>query len=104
MRLAMLAASVAVLAWGWGAFPANVQASEWGFEVLLCAASSNSSWRSVSACHAPMSRLISAMNDWGFKWPTCPEAGTGRPGYERFAACPAGLPRDKQGEIPRQSG
>jgi hypothetical protein len=37
-----------------------------------------------------MERLIAAMSDWDFSWPTCPEAGTGKPGYERYAACPAG--------------
>jgi hypothetical protein len=70
--------------------PEEVAASEWGCEVLLCASSSNPSWRGVPACHPPMNRLISAMYDWGFSWPTCPEAGTGRPGYERYAECPDG--------------
>lgn len=65
-------------------------ASEWGCEVLLCASSSNPSWRGVPACHPPMNRLISAMKRPGFSWPTCPEAGTGRPGYEQFEGCPAG--------------
>lgn len=65
-------------------------ASEWGCEVLLCASSSNPSWRGVPACHPPMNRLISAMGKWGFSWPTCPEAGTGKPGYEAYEQCPAG--------------
>ena len=26
----------------------------------------------------------------GFSWPTCPEAGTNRPGYERYDECPEG--------------
>lgn len=64
--------------------------SEWGCQVLLCASSSNPSWRSFSACHPPMTRLISAMKKPGFDWPTCPEAGTGSPGFERYEACPAG--------------
>lgn len=64
--------------------------SEWGCEVLLCASSSNPSWRDVPACHPPMSRLISAMSHVGFQWPTCPEASTGKPGYERYEECPAG--------------
>nr|WP_281722389.1 hypothetical protein [Nitrosomonas nitrosa] len=68
----------------------DVQASQWGCEVLLCASSSNPSWRGVPACHPPMYRLISAMRSWSFSWPTCPEAGTGRPGYEAFGDCPAG--------------
>ncbi|RWG15723.1 MAG: hypothetical protein EOQ55_22110 [Mesorhizobium sp.] len=77
--LASLAASVV-----------GTQASEWGCEVLLCASSSNPSWHGVPACHPPMDRLISAMSGWGFSWPTCPEAGAGSPGYEKYADCPAG--------------
>jgi len=65
-------------------------ASEWGCEILLCASSSNPSWRGVPACHPPMNRLISAMKRPSFSWPTCPEAGTGRPGYEQFEECPVG--------------
>lgn len=65
-------------------------ASEWGCTVLLCASSSNPAWRGIPACHPPMYRLISAMKGWGFSWPTCPEAGTGRPGYEAYKDCPAG--------------
>lgn len=68
----------------------RVKASEWGCEVLLCASSSNPSWRDIPACHPPMYRLISAMRGWGFSWPTCPEAGTGKPGYERYSECPTG--------------
>lgn len=37
-----------------------------------------------------MTRLISAMSKPDFKWPTCPEAGAGAPGYERYEDCPAG--------------
>jgi hypothetical protein len=37
-----------------------------------------------------MQRLISAMGNWGFSWPTCPEAGTGKPGYEAYDECPSG--------------
>ncbi|MCO5073820.1 MAG: hypothetical protein M9944_21715 [Rhizobiaceae bacterium] len=68
----------------------RAEASEWGCEVLLCASSSDPSWRGVPACHPPMYRLISAMGSWGFSWPTCPEAGTGKPGYEAYDECPAG--------------
>lgn len=66
------------------------KASEWGCEVLLCAASSHPSWRGVDTCHPPMERLISAMKKPGFSWPTCPEGGAGKPGYEKYAECPAG--------------
>lgn len=65
-------------------------ASEWGCEVLLCAASSAPSWRGVAACHPPMQKLMSAMKKPHFSWPTCPEGGSGAPGYERFAECPGG--------------
>lgn len=68
----------------------SVEASEWGCEVLLCAASDNPSWHGVEACHPPMERLISAMELPRFSWPTCPEGGAGKPGYERYASCPAG--------------
>ncbi len=68
----------------------RAQASEWGCEVLLCASSSNPSWHGVAACHAPMNRLVSAMRSPGFSWPTCPEAGTGRPGHEPYDECPDG--------------
>ncbi len=68
----------------------RAHASEWGCEVLLCASSSNPSWHGVAACHAPMNRLISAMRSPGFSWPTCPEAGTGRPGHEPYDECPDG--------------
>ncbi|WP_244482111.1 hypothetical protein [Rhizobium sp. Root1204] len=70
------------------AFPAT--ASEWGCEVLLCAASSNPSWRGVAYCHPPMKRLITEMKKPDCDWPTCPAAGTGSPGFERYAACPKG--------------
>jgi hypothetical protein len=79
----VIAATVALLA-----VPAS--ASQWGCKVLLCASSSNPTWRGVAACHPPMERLIDAMKRPGFSWPTCPEAGTGKPGYQRYAPCPAG--------------
>jgi hypothetical protein len=65
-------------------------ADEWGCEVLLCAASSTPSWHGVPECHPPMDRLISEMKKPGFSWPTCPEGGADKPGYEAFAECPAG--------------
>jgi hypothetical protein len=67
-----------------------VNASEWGCEVLLCAASDNPSWQGVQSCHPPMERLVSAMKRLGFSWPTCPEGGAGKPGYHKYDACPAG--------------
>ena len=73
-----------------GAFATSAAGSEWGCEVLLCASSSNPSWRGVPACFPPMNRLMSAMKNPGFKWPVCPEAGTGAPGFEQYAECPEG--------------
>jgi hypothetical protein len=71
-------------------FSLAARSSEWGCEVLLCAASSNPSWHGVETCHAPMEKLISAMKKPGFSWPICPEGGAGEPGYEKYADCPAG--------------
>jgi hypothetical protein len=68
----------------------NALASEWGCEVLLCSASSDPNWHGVSECHPPMEKLISAMKGPGFSWPTCPEGGAGKPGYEAYADCPTG--------------
>ncbi|WP_117196066.1 hypothetical protein [Rhizobium terrae] len=65
-------------------------ADEWGCTVLLCAASTNPSWHGVPECRPPMQKLISAMRRPGFSWPTCPEGGAGKPGYEKFAECPVG--------------
>lgn len=74
----------------------SVEASERGCEVVLCAASDNPSWHGVKACHPPMKPLISAMERPGFSWPTCPEGGAGKPGYERYANCPAGWTQTHQ--------
>ena len=88
-RMISIATVLSASVWFFSA-PDRVEASEWGCEVLLCASSSNPSWRGVPACHPPMHRLISAIGKWGFSWPTCPEARTGRPGHERYGECPAG--------------
>jgi hypothetical protein len=71
-------------------FSHAARSSEWGCEVLLCAASSNPSWHGVETCHAPMEKLISAMKKPGFSWPICPEGGAGEPGYEKYGQCPTG--------------
>jgi hypothetical protein len=91
MRRANLTAIVTVLSFaGCLLLAERAQSGEWGCEVLLCASSSDPSWHGVPACHPPMYRLISAMGGWSFSWPTCPEAGTGKPGYEAYEDCPAG--------------
>lgn len=87
-----------------GVYSGSALASEWGCEVLLCASSSNPSWRGVPACHPPMNRLISAVKRPGFSWPTCPEAGTGRPGYEQFEDCPDGWAEADNPNSDRHSG
>lgn len=82
----------------------NADASEWGCEVLLCAASSNPSWHSIASCRPPMERLISAMKRPGFSWPTCPEGGAGRPGFELYADCPSGWTPTQGEDIGSRSG
>lgn len=64
--------------------------ASWGCQVLLCAASSAPSWQGVPYCVPPMTKLISAMSVPGFTWPSCSEAGTSAPGYEKYEACPEG--------------
>lgn len=88
VRLSSIATILSVATWALSANPSK--AGEWGCEVLLCASSSDPSWRGVPACHPPMNRLISAMGKWGFSWPACPEVGTGKPGYEAHDDCPDG--------------
>jgi hypothetical protein len=89
-RVWQFSIALIVSAVAWGSPADHAEASEWGCEVLLCASSTNPAWRGVPACYPPMHRLISAMKSWGFSWPTCPEAGTGKPGYEAYEECPAG--------------
>lgn len=91
MSLAKVTSAVTILsAMAWFLLANRAKASEWGCEVLLCASSSNPAWPGMPACHPPINRLISAMGSWGFSWPTCPEAGIGKPGYEAYEECPSG--------------
>lgn len=73
------------------AMPAKAQDASWGCQVLLCAASSNPSWHGVPYCVPPMTRLIAAMKLPGFSWPICPEGKAGKPGFEKYGDCPAGM-------------
>lgn len=83
-------AAAVTLATAYALLPvSSAQASEFGCTVLLCAASQNPSWHGVPSCVPPMTKLISMLNH-GASWPTCPEGGTGKPGYEEYAACPTG--------------
>lgn len=81
----------------------SAQEAPWGCEVLLCAASSAPSWQGVPYCVPPMTKLIAAMKLPGFKWPTCPGAGTGAPGFDPYDECPSGyLPTVIQNEDMRK--
>jgi hypothetical protein len=73
--------------------PASAKAEDasWGCQILLCAASQSPSWHGVPYCVPPMKRLISAMAKPGFSWPICHEAKAGKPGYEPYEECPAGM-------------
>ena len=88
MRSLLTAFGLLIAAIAMSSHPAK--ASEWGCEILLCASSADPSWHGVAECHRPMERLIKAMRHPGFSWPTCPEAGTAGPGYERYGDCPQG--------------
>lgn len=83
------AAGIAALAMS----PATVKAqdAEWGCQILLCAASQSPSWHGVPYCVPPMKKLISAMAKPGFSWPICHEAKAGKPGFEPYEECPAGM-------------
>lgn len=68
----------------------QAQASDWGCRVLLCA-SNPAGWQTIATCRPPMEKLIRCLSKTNpCSWPTCPEAGTGGPGYEPYAACPTG--------------
>lgn len=77
--------------------------ASWGCQVLLCAASENPSWQSVSYCIPPMKKLIAAMAKPRFSWPICREAETGAPGYERYEDCPEGYTPTRSDNGQRQS-
>lgn len=69
----------------------QAKASEWGCEVLLCAASSNPSWQGIPFCQPPMTKLIACLSATNpCSWPQCTQAGTGNPGYQPYENCPAG--------------
>jgi hypothetical protein len=84
--------------------PKIASGSEWGCEVLLCAASSNPSWQGIAECRPPMEKLISAMKMPGFSWPTCPEGESGKPDFEAYEDCPAGWSATRPSVIDDRSG
>ena len=67
--------------------PSESRASEWGCQVLLCL---SGDWQGTPSCHPPIYRLIAAMDNPGFHWPTCPQANSSRARYEPYENCPAG--------------
>ncbi|MCD2174953.1 hypothetical protein [Rhizobium sp. C4] len=85
----VVAISIAALSLGKG--QAEAAGSDWGCEVLLCAASENPSWHGVPYCFPPMRKLIAAMATPFFSWPICVGAGTGAPGHEPYDDCPSGF-------------
>lgn len=69
----------------------NAKASEWGCEVLLCAASNNPSWQQIPFCQPPMTKLIACLSATNpCSWPQCTQAGTGAPGHDPYEQCPTG--------------
>lgn len=86
------AAIILPFAIGAGLYSASAKADDapWGCQIILCAASQSPSWHGVPYCVPPMRKLITAMAEPGFSWPICPNAGTGKPGFERYDDCPDG--------------
>jgi len=67
--------------------PSESRASEWGCQVLLCL---SGDWRGTPSCHPPIYKLIAAMDNPGFHWPTCPQANSSGARYEPYENCPTG--------------
>jgi hypothetical protein len=69
---------------------ANAQDASFGCKILLCVASQNPSWQGVPYCVPPVLKLLAIRKVHPGYWPSCPEAGTGKPGYSEYDDCPAG--------------
>ncbi|WP_315929022.1 hypothetical protein [Mesorhizobium sp. SP-1A] len=69
---------------------AGAQDASFGCKILLCVASQNPSWQGVSYCVPPVLNLLAIRKVHPGYWPSCPEAGTGKPGYAEYEDCPAG--------------
>jgi hypothetical protein len=67
--------------------PSESRASEWGCQVLLCL---SGDWQGTPSCHPPIYKLIAAMKEPGFNWPTCPQANSSGARYEPYEDCPEG--------------
>ncbi len=61
----LLGGAVAIA--GAAALPSQSKASEWGCQVLLCL---SGDWQGTPSCHPPIYKLIAAMKEPGFRWPT----------------------------------
>ncbi|WP_147307466.1 hypothetical protein [Mesorhizobium denitrificans] len=68
----------------------RAQDASFGCKILLCVASQNPSWQGVSYCVPPVLKLLAIRKVHPGYWPSCPEAGTHKPGYAEFEDCPAG--------------
>ena len=69
---------------------ARAQNATFGCKILLCVASQNPSWQGVPYCVPPVLKLLSIRKVHPGYWPSCPEAGTQKPGYAEYEDCPAG--------------
>jgi len=81
------------IAWavvGFTTMDAKAQDASFGCKILLCVASQNPSWQGVSYCVPPVLKLLAIRKVHPGYWPSCPEAGTGKPGYIEYEDCPAG--------------
>ena len=82
-----------VIAWaavGFTSTDARAQDASFGCKILLCVAAQNPSWQGVSYCVPPVLKLLAIRKVHPGYWPSCPEAGTGKPGYTEYEDCPAG--------------
>jgi hypothetical protein len=81
------------IAWvvvGFTTVDAKAQDASFGCKILLCVASQHPSWQGVSYCVPPVLKLLAIRKVHPGYWPSCPEAGTGKPGYAEYEDCPAG--------------
>ncbi|CAM5287534.1 hypothetical protein ATER59S_00487 [Aquamicrobium terrae] len=69
---------------------AKAEDASFGCKILLCVASQNPSWQGVPYCVPPVLKLLAIRKVHPGYWPSCPEAGTHKPGYVQYEDCPAG--------------
>ena len=88
--LRYLLPAIAGIVIGVSAHSAQAQDASFGCKILLCVASQNPSWQGVAYCVPPVLKLLSIRKVHPGYWPSCPEAGTSKPGYAQYEDCPAG--------------